>query len=141
MTPLCAIGAAVCEIIGLTPLSFEGASEAIWASQPVFDSDPFFQPTAMGEETITLSLATRPHTHGGLDQWAILKQQQRARKPVLFIRLVGSIEAFAAGEVMGMVAIRNLSKREEKLAPDGIGWRHEFEVELVKVGENAGLTG
>lgn len=132
--PLCAIGDAVLEVIGLNPRRFDYRSRANWPSQPVFDSEPFYQPTGMGPRILHLHLAARPHVMGGLDQYAILKAHHEAQDVVGYIRLAAGY----VGEVAGDVAITDLGHTEEKLAPDGIGRRHEFDIELTFVGRRAG---
>ena len=134
MIPLCAIGDAVLEVIGLNPRRFAYRSEANWPGQPVFDGEPFYQPTGMGDRVLHLDLAARPHVMGGLDQYAIIKRHHEAQDVVDYIRLAAGY----VGEVGGMVTVRRLSHTEEKLAPDGIGYRHEFDVELLLVGHRAG---
>lgn len=135
--PLCAIGDAILEVIGLNPSTFDYRSEARWAEHAVFDDEPFYQPTGMGERVLTVRLAARPHVMGGMAQYARLKGHHEAQDVVTFIRLAASF----AGEVMGDVAVRRLSHTEEKLAPDGLGRRHEFQAELLFVGRRAGGFG
>ncbi|GJD97878.1 phage tail protein [Methylobacterium iners] len=132
--PLCAIGDAVLEVIGLNPQGFEYRSEANWPSQAVFDDDPFFQATGMGERVITLRLAARPNVMGGLDQYAILKEHHEAQDVVGYIRLAAGY----VGEIGGEVGIRRLGHTEEKIAPNGVGHRHEFSIELVLLGRRSG---
>ncbi len=132
--PLCCIGSAVLEVIGLNPRRFDYRSEAHWAENAVFDDEPFYQPTGLGPRVMTLHLAARPHVMGGLGAYAALKDHHEAQDVVPFIRLMaGNI-----GEVVGDVAIRRLGHGEEKIAPDGLGYRHEFDVELLVVGRRAG---
>ena len=132
--PLAAIGNATLEVIGFNPRSFDYSSESVWVGHQVFDDEIYWQPTAGGEETLTVKLACRPHVMGGLDQYERLKAHHKARDIVPFIRLVGGW----SGEMIGDVAIRKLSHTEEKIAPDGIGYRHEFDVSLILVGRRAG---
>lgn len=46
--------------------------------------------------------------------------------------------AFPIGQLDDDVFINEISETEYKLAPDGIGYRHEFTVELTVVGARAG---
>ncbi|MBX3545607.1 phage tail protein [Chelatococcus sp.] len=135
--PLCALGDAVLEVIGLNPQGFDYQSEAVVATQTVFDDEIFVQPNAMGERVMRLRLATRPHVLGGLDQYQIIKRHHEARDIVLYLRMTAGV----VGEVGGNVIIRRISHREERLAPDGVGRWHEFDVELLYVGGQGGNTG
>lgn len=130
--PLAMIGAAVLEVIGLNPQGIDEEIEITWAGLPVFDDDVFWQATANGEERFTLKLACRPHVMGGLDQYAALKQQAKAREPVPYLRMIGGGASYE-----GLVGIRRLSRSEQRLAPDGRGWRNEFSIELIKIGRNS----
>lgn len=132
--PLCAIGNAILEVIGLNPQRIGYRSEARWPEQAVFDDEPFYQPTGMGPRIITLHLAARPHVMGGMENYAALKAHHEAQDVVPYIRLAAGL----VGEVAAEVAIQRLSHEEEKLAPDGVGRRHEFDVELLIVGRMAG---
>lgn len=134
--PLCTIGQATLEVIGLNPKSIDYKSKANWPNQPVFDDAPFYQPTGMGERTVTLKLAARPHVMGGLDQYALLKQHHENRDVVTYMRLIEDAEGLF-GDIVGEMAIVDLSHTEEKIAPGGLGWRHEFEVTMHLVGANA----
>jgi len=135
MSVLAVIGEATLKVIGLGPQEIIREAEANWPSQQVFDADTFYQPTGDGEVTMTLRLATRPHTHGGLEQYAALERHRKNRDVVMFMRLSAASSGLPVGEVLGNVFVRSLSSREEKIAPDGIGWRYEVEVELVFCGE------
>ena len=128
--PLCAIGGALLEVIGLNPQSFGYRSEASWARHPVFGGSPFYQPTGMGERVHALRLAARPHVMGGLTAYAVLKAQHEAGVAVPYIRLSGGL----VGEVGEDVAITRIGTQEERIAPDGTGRRWEFDVELTVVG-------
>ena len=130
--PLAMIGAAMLEVIGLNPQGIDEDGEATIAELAVFDDDPFLQATANGAEKFTLKLACRPHVMGGLDAYEILKTQRRAREPVPYLRMYG----FSA-EFEGLVYIRRMSRSETKIAPSGMGWRHEFSDELIKLGRNS----
>ena len=132
--PLCAIGGAILEVIGLNPQSYGYRSEANWAHRDVFDDGPFYQPTGMGERRHQLRLAARPHVMGGLEAYAILKRQHEALEAVPYIRLSGGL----VGEVGEDVAITRLGHSEEKIAPDGVGRRWEMDVELTVVGRRSG---
>lgn len=134
MMPLAIIGDAILEVIGFNPSEFDYSSEAEWVGHKVFDGEMFWQPTAGGEQTLTVKLAARPHIMGGLIQYAVLKQHHIARDVVPFIRLTSGW----AGEMIGNVGVRRLGHTETKLAPDGVGRRHEFEVGLILVGQMAG---
>lgn len=132
--PLCAIGGAILEAVGLAPVSFGYRSESRWAAQPVFGGDVYYQPTGLGERIMPLRLAARPHVMGGLLQYRILKAHHEAQDVVPYIRLTAAL----VGDVGPNVAIRRLSHNEEKIAPDGTGRRWEFDVELLLVGDQAG---
>lgn len=139
--PLCCIGDAVLEVIGLNPQHFSSRSKANWPSQEVFDDEPFVQPTGLGARTVTVRLAARPHVMGGLDQVAVLRRHHQAQDVVPFIRLSGlaSSALLPAGDVIADVGIEDISAEESRPAPDGIGYRWEFEVQLIVVGRNAGF--
>lgn len=132
--PLAIIGSALVDVIGLTPLGFAEVVEANWASHGVFDSERYYQPASGGDQVETLHLACRPHVMGGLDNYAALKGHCKARDAVPFIRMSGLVGGF-----QGLVAVRTVSKEEHKIAPDGAGWRWEFTVELLHIGEHAGM--
>jgi len=127
--PLALIGAAVVEVIGLNPSKFDWRGEANWPSQAIFGQNPLYQPTGLGDQVTTVTLAARPHVMGGLGNYEALRSHFRAQDVVPFIRLVGLI-----GVYEGDVGIRSLSSTEEKLAPDGVGRRWEFTAELLHVG-------
>lgn len=127
---MCAIGSAILEVIGLNLQRAGYRSEAHWPEQVVFDDEPFYQPTGLGQRLITLRLAARPHVMGGMENYAALKDHHEAQDVVPYIRLVGGL--------VGEVAVFRLGHEEEKIAPDGIGRWHEFEVELLIVGRTAG---
>ena len=131
--PLALIGDATLEVIGLTPLGFAEVVEANWARHAVFDAEPFYQPVSGGDDVETLHLACRPHLMGGLENYQALKRHCKAREPVPFIRMSGLV-----GGYQGLVAVRTVSREENKIAPDGTGWRWEFTVELLYVGAQAG---
>ncbi|MCC3246123.1 phage tail protein [Methylocystis sp. WRRC1] len=131
--PLALIGAATCEVIGISPMGFAETMEANWARHMVFDSEPYYQPVGGGEHRETLHLACRPHVMGGLDNYRALQRACRERRPVPFIRMSGLV-----GGYQGLVAVETVSKEEQRIAPDGMGWRWEFTVELLYVGETAG---
>lgn len=137
---LCTIGAAILEVIGLNPKEFDYKSKANWPNQAVFGDDPFYQSTGMGERIVTLKLACRPHEMGGLDQYAILKQHHENQDVVMFMRLINDAEGMV-GETLGQVAITDLSHSESKIAPSGLGYRHEFEASLTLMGDNAAVLG
>jgi hypothetical protein len=66
----------------------------------------------------------------------VLKQIHQTQQIVPFIRLgLGMI-----ADVLGDVAVKELSHTEDKIAPDGLGWRHEFEAELLFVGREIGVV-
>ena len=135
--PLCAIGGAVLEVIGLNPRAFEGSQEANWPAHEVFGEEPYYQPTGLGERTMKVRLAARPHMMGGLGAFAALERHLQTQDVVPFIRLTG-IGPRPAGRFMGDVTVRRLSSKEEKLAPNGVGWRWEFDAELLFVGAREG---
>jgi phage protein U len=137
---LCVIGAATLDVIGLNPKEFDYKSKANWPNQAVFNDNPFYQPTGMGERILTLKLACRPHEMGGLDDYAILKQHHENQDVVMFMRLINDGQGLL-GENMGQVAITDLSHSESKIAPSGLGYRHEFEATLTFVGDNAASFG
>ena len=132
--PLCAIGSAILEVIGLNLQKVGYRSETHWPEQAVFDDEPFYQPTGQGPRIITLHLAARPQVMGGMENYVALKAHHEDQDVVPYIRLASGL----VGEMMGEVAVRRLGHEEEKIAPDGIGRRHEFEVELLIVGRTAG---
>ncbi len=135
MSVIALIGDATLKIIGLGPQEIEREAEANWPSKKVFDSDSFYQPAGDGDNVITLRLATRPHTHGGMEQYAALEQHRKNRDVVLYIRMSAAGSGLPIGEVIGPVFVRKITSRERKIAPDGVGWRFECEVELVQCGE------
>lgn len=135
MMPLCCIGAATLEVIGLNPTRISYRSEARWPSQAVFDDEPFYQRTGLGERAYSLRLAARPAIMGGLGAYAALKAHHEAGDVVPFIRLTAGLVGIVAP---GDVAITRLGHEEEKIAPDGIGRRWEFDAELKIVGRAAG---
>ncbi len=137
--PLCLIGHCVAERIGLNPREYKYDGQAVIAAHQLFDAEPFYQPTAMGEETVTVTLATRPHVFGGLRNWEALRAHMRARDVVPFFRLYGAEGGgFPIGDFLGDVVVRHLTGTEGKSAPDGLGYRHEFTAELLFVGGRAG---
>ena len=131
MSVLAALGPAILMVIGLNPHEDEWSGEASWPSAQVFDGDPLYQPTGMGEEVLTLRCRTWPHVMGGLDTLETLKALMRGREVVPYIRIATHL----AGEMQGDVAIRKLRHREARKAPDGVGRTHDVEIELVFVGD------
>lgn len=134
--PLCAIGDAVLEAVGLSPVSFGYRSEAHWPAHMMFDDKPFYQSTGLGERVYALRLAARPHVMGGLEQWAILKAHHEAQDVVTYMRLSGLV-----GLIGPDVAITSIGQTEEKIAPDGFGWRWEFDAELKIVNDASPFAG
>lgn len=132
--PLVAIGGAVLEVIGLNPQGLSFRSEASWPSQEVFDAPPFYQATGLGERSIKLKLAARPHVMGGLGALATLRMHHEAQDVVPFIRMGGG----NVGDVGGDVAIKEIGQEETKIAPDGLGRRHEVDVTLIVVERHGG---
>ncbi len=130
---LIALGSAVLEVIGLNPQSIDWSKEYHWPGRPIFGSSPLYQATGTGDEILCLRLATRPHVMGGLDQWAAIQAQADAQAVIPYIRLNGDM----SGSFMGNVGIKRLSSSERKLAPDGMGYRWEFTVELLNLGFQA----
>ena len=124
------LGSAVLEVIGLNPREISWEITANWPGIPIFGSSPVYQATGLGDEKITLTLATRPHVLGGLDQWGTLQGHARNQDIIPYIRL----NADFSGSFLGNVGITRLSSRESKLAPDGVGYRWEFTVELLNLG-------
>jgi phage protein U len=124
------LGDAMLETIGLNPQGIDWVLEAHWPGRAIFGSSPLYQATGLGDETLTLALAARPHVMGGLDQWGVLKSHGRAQDVIRYIRL----NADASGSFMGNVGIKRLSSSERKLAPNGVGYRWEFVVELINLG-------
>jgi phage protein U len=131
--PLAIIGDAIVEVIGISPLIYARVNEANWPGHAVFDGEPYYQPTSRDDKVETLHLACRPHLMGGLDNHLALERHCERLEPVPFIRMSGLVGGF-----QGMVAVRTVSKEEAKIAPDGAGWRWEFTVELLYIGEIAG---
>lgn len=130
--PLAMIGPCIVEVLGFNAQEVAWKGEANWPSQQIFQGAPFYQPTGLADETTTLSLAARPHAMGGLDNYAALKEVWRNQDVVPFLRMYG----FTA-EFVDLVAVKSLSAAEQKIAPDGRGWRWEFSAELLHVGEHA----
>jgi len=138
--PLCVIGDCVAERIGLNPRDYKYDGQMVVATHQVFDDEPFHQPTAMGEEKITVTLATRPHVFGGLQNWEALRRHMKAREVVPYFRLYGMETGggFPVADFVGDVLVQHLTGSEGKQAPDGLGFRHEFTAELLLVGSRAG---
>lgn len=132
--PLGAIGGATIEIVGFNPSEFSYRSEALWPDEKIFGREPLYQPTGMGERVLTVRCACRPHVMGGLANYAALKAHHERQDVVPYIRMGAGL----VGEVQGMVFIRTLGHEERRLAPDGRGYRHEFDVELVFAGNGGG---
>lgn len=132
--PLAMIGRATLEVLGFNPQEFDFSSEATWVGHQVFDDELYWQPTAMGEQTLSIRLACRPHVMGGLNQYEALKRHHVNRDVVPFIRLMSGW----AGAMVGDAAVRRLSHTESKPAPSGVGYRHEFSADLILVGRRAG---
>jgi phage protein U len=134
--PLARIGPASLETIGFNPQGFEYRASARWPGQAVFGGGIVYQRTGMGEQSIVVRLACRPHVMGGLANYRILKQIMLTQQVVPFIRLGMGMVA----DVLDDVGVRDLSHIEEKLAPDGLGYRHEFDAELIVVGREFGTA-
>lgn len=129
------LGSAVLERIGLNPQGIDWALEAHWPGRPVFGSRPVYQPTGLGDEVTHLALAARPQVMGGLDNFYALQAHARNQDVIPFIRLNGDL----SGSYLGNVGIRRISSHEWKLAPNGIGYRWEFQVELLNLGSVLGF--
>ena len=130
---LIALGAATLEVIGLNPQGIDWRIEAHWPGRPIFGSSPLYQATGLGDETLCLRLATRPHVMGGLGAWSTLRRHCRNQDVIPYIRLNGDL----SGSFMGNVGIRGLTSFEHKIAPDGRGFRWEFAVDLINLGSLA----
>lgn len=131
--PIALIGPATLDMIGVTPLGFAEVMEARWPGKPVFGGEPVYQPTGLGDHMETLHLACRPHVFGGLENYEALKALCSSQTPSTFVRMLGLV-----GVNMGLVGIRTVSREEQKIAPGGVGWRWEFTVELLYLGQHAG---
>ncbi len=127
---LIALGAATLEVIGLNPQGIEWKLEAHWPGRAIFGGSPLYQPTGLGDETLCLRLAARPHVMGGLGNWSALQAHCRNQDVIPYIRLNGDL----SGSFLGNVGVRALSSFERKIAPDGRGYRWEFAVELINLG-------
>lgn len=127
--PLAAVGGATFEILGLNPGEFDYAAEASWPSDQIAGRGPLYQATGLGERVLTIAAMARPHVTGGLGSYAALKALMESQQVVPFVRLGANL----VGEVAGAVFVRHLRHREGKQAPDGVGYKHEFEFELVFV--------
>jgi phage protein U len=134
--PLACIGPAILETIGFNPQGFDYKSSARWPGQGVFGGGVVYQRTGMGEERVHVRLACRPHVMGGLGEYAVLKQIHQTQQVVPFLRLGLGMVA----DMLGDVAVTELSHTEDKIAPDGLGWRHEFEADLLFVGREIGTV-
>ena len=126
--PLCSVGSARFEVIGLNPQAFDSRSEAVWATEEVMDAAPLYQPTGMGEEAILLIAACRPHVMSGDAAHAAMMAHHRRQDVVPFLRMGAALSA----DMLGMVFVRTVAVLEEKLAPDGRGYLWSFEFELVR---------
>ena len=131
--PLALIGPAVVEVIGVSPTGFGETMEAGWARHSVFGADMHFQPISGGENVETLQLAARPHVHGGLQNYRLLRELNASRQAVPFLRMSGIV-----GSYHGLVAVQRISRDEQRISPLGAGWRWEFTVELLYLGRNLG---
>ena len=138
--PLCVIGNCVAERIGLNPREYNYDGQATIARHAVFDDEPFYQPTAPGEETVTITLATRPHIMGGLQNWEALRAHMKGLDVVPFFRMFGleTGGGFPMGSFVSDVVVRHVTGAEKKSAPDGLGYQHEFTAELLFIGSRAG---
>ena len=137
--PLMAIGAAIVEVIGLSPTEVGRKGEGRWIGLDTFGGSPFFQPTGLGEQTLTLSLAARPHVTGGLDTVATLEMHRDNQDAVPVIRLTaGAFGIAPGGEFLGMYGVRRVEPTESVIAPSGRGHRLAVEVELVALGQAEG---
>lgn len=132
--PIALIGSSVVDVIGINPLGFSENMEANFALHRVFGADIYVQPVGGGENVETLNLACRPHVHGGLNNYLLLKELCGTRMPVPFIRMAGLV-----GSYSGLVVIQRISREENRIAPTGIGYRWEFNIELLYVGQNIGV--
>lgn len=131
------IGAAVFRVIGAGPTKITDKRSANWPEQEVFGGEPFIQPTGLGARTLSLSIATRPHELGGLDAFALLKAYRDALEPQPVLRLTLGAGLAPGGDYLGLWAVTSFEHEESKIAPSGIGWRHEGTLELKALGELA----
>ena len=137
--PLMCVGAAIIEVIGLSPTETADKGEGRWVGLNVFGGEPFFQPTGLNEATLTLSLATRMHVVGGAEAIALLKRHRDRQDAVPVLRLSAGAVGFAAGaDYLGMFGVRKVEDTESVIAPTGRGHRSAVEVELVALGDAEG---
>ncbi|WP_296579590.1 phage tail protein [Xanthobacter sp.] len=130
--PLYAVGAAMFEIVGMVPSANDYQSEAQWPDAQVFGTEPFYQPTGMGQRVLALRAGCRPHVMDGLTAYTALKRHHERQDVVPYIRMGVNL----VGEVTGSVFVRRVGHLEEHFAWDGRGYRHGFDFELVLVGRN-----
>jgi phage protein U len=126
--PLCSVGTAIFEVIGLNPQAFDSRSEAVWATEEVMDAAPLYQPTGMGERAILLIAACRPHVMPAEAAHAAMTLHHQRQDVVPFMRMGAALSA----DLLGMVFVRTVAVLEEKIAPDGRGYLKSFEFELVR---------
>lgn len=137
--PLMAIGSAILEAVGLSPSDVGDKGDGRWVALDVFGDAPFVQPTGLGEKTMALTLAARPHVTGGFDAVEALKAHRDNQDAVPVIRLGAGLFGIAVGgEMLGMFGVRKVEPKETKIAPSGRGHRLEVEVELVHLGDAEG---
>lgn len=134
---LAMIGSATLQMIGISPMGSETGGESLWPALQPFGGDPLYQPTANGEQLITLRLAARPLVMGGLEQHALLEAHRRQRDVVPYLRIFAAA-GFPIAEFVADVGVRRLSATEEKIGPAGMGHRWEFTAELLVLGRAAG---
>jgi len=140
--PLMCVGAAIIEVIGLSPTEVADKGEGRWTAMSVFGGEPFYQPTGLNERTLTLTLATRLHVLGGGEAIALLKAHRDRQDAVPVLRLAAGAYGVAPGaEFLGMFGVRKVEDTESVIAPTGRGHRSAVEVELVAIGAAEGMFG
>ena len=127
---LIAVGRAQLRVVGLNPQRIASESESRIPGAPTWNGMDY-QKTGLGERRSLIEAKTAPHVFGGLDAFGWLKRHHDAQDEVNYIRLGANFR----GELVGLVAIRNLFWEETNLHPfDGIGRIVAVEVDLVHTG-------
>lgn len=124
------LGPHVFDILPVNLQSIERALVMNWPAISRFGGAPARQYVGEGEHTIRLTGLVFPEAFGGYEEYEALRATVLAAQPVIMLGLGAGL----VGTVFGLVVITGVRDRQDHLAPDGIGRRLAFDIEVAPKG-------
>jgi uncharacterized protein len=121
--------------------TIQTVTQATWVSQQRLSRAPAMQYLGPGNKSITIAGRLYPKSFGGLGTLSQLEALSVAGKPLPFIRYtLGSQQA--QGTVNGdNYVIMGIQKAEQKISSDGVPFRVDFSLELMRYGDDQQKAG